>query len=74
MRPLLCDWCKTEIDEREPHHLVKINNDNELDCCQTCIKGIRPKPKVGRPKKQKSLASPMDKVTIADPVAACEAK
>lgn len=51
-RPLLCDWCREEINE--PAHTVKIDNENAMDICTPCLKGVRPKPRIGRPRGKKT--------------------
>lgn len=55
-RPLLCDWCREEITETA--HTVKVDNENPLDICTSCLKGVRPKAKIGRPRKAKKEEAP----------------
>lgn len=71
MRPLLCDWCRNEIEDEHSYVKVKFDNDNPQDCCQKCVKTLYPKPKIGRPKGRKNHTPPAE---IIDPGATSEGK
>jgi hypothetical protein len=66
-RPILCDWCQCSLADE--HELVKVrfNNDNPLDCCPRCAKGLAPKPKVGRPRGKKTPATAIAQAEIVRP-------
>lgn len=72
MRVTLCDWCSRPANETRE---VKFSGEEPLDCCLACLKGVRPKPKIGRPRKAKVVATepavkgqfePKSPVPIAD--------
>jgi len=49
----LCDWNDRHELTDDNAHRVKFDNEPELDICTSCLKAIRPKARVGRPRKAK---------------------
>jgi ribosome-binding protein aMBF1 (putative translation factor) len=62
---LTCDWCRQAIEEQ--HHRVSLDGTSDLDCCNSCFRGVAPKPKVGRPRGKKTPATAMAQAPIVDP-------